>query len=159
MKSKTKKPIMKNPIVIISGIIILLIIGIVVYESLPASIRGVRGAADLTRIVYAESFDQAEDEYFVYFWNADCNACQQFDPDIVAAHERGVIIYVVDVADEQNRATWFQGEAGTNNQRPQNASEIEIAATPSLLHFRDGEVIGYALGIANGNALLDSFGQ
>lgn len=150
---------MKKLIVILSGILAVLIIGLVVYANLPASITGVRGAADLPRILYTESFDQADDEYFVYFWNAACPACQQFDSDILAAHELGIPIYVVDMANDQNAGAWFQGERGMNNQRPQSVSEIEISGTPSLLHFRNGEVVGYAVGIADGNALFATFGQ
>lgn len=122
-------------------------------------VTGVRGAADLPRILYTESFDQAEDEYFVYFWNASCEACQTFESDILAAHEHGIPIYVVDMADNQNVGSWFQGKRGMNNQRPQSASEIEVAGTPSMLHFRNGEVVGYAIGIADGNALFAIFGQ
>ena len=150
---------MKKPIIILSTVLVALIMGLIVYGNLPASVIGVRGAYDLPRILYTESFDQAEDEYFVYFWNAACPACQQFDSDIVAAHEVGIAIYVVDMANDQNANVWFQGERGMNNQHPQSASEIEISGTPSLLHFRNGEVVGYAVGISDGNALFATFGQ
>ena len=149
----------KKSIVVLSGILVLLIAGLVGYGNLPSSVMGVRGAADLPRILYTESFDQLEDEYFVYFWNATCPACQQFESDILSAYERGVIIYVVDMADDQNARAWFQGERGMNNQRPQNASEIEVSGTPSMLHFRNGEVVGYAVGITDGNALFATFGE
>jgi thiol-disulfide isomerase/thioredoxin len=136
-----------------------LIAVLVVVVNLPDSITDVRGTSDLPRIFYTESFDQSDDEYFVYFWNANCPACQQFDSDIVAAHERGIPIYVVDMADDRNASAWFQGEPGANNQQPQSASEIEVAGTPSLLRFVNGEVVGYATGIPDGNALFATFGQ
>lgn len=150
---------MKNSIKVLLGAFGALFVGLIVVGIIRDNDSVVRSAADLPRILYHESFNQTEDEYFVYFWNEFCGACVQFDPDVVSAHNDGLPIYVVDMVSDENAGAWFQGEPGFNNQFPQNGNEIEISWTPTILHFRNGVVVGYGAGISEGNALFAAFGE
>lgn len=85
--------------------LVAVVIGISIINS-----NEVSSTADLPLIHYTEAFDQEPDEYFVYFWNAACPACQQFDPDVMDAHRAGIPIFVVDMANADNRSAWYDWE-------------------------------------------------
>ena len=62
----------------------------------------VNSITDFKHINYTETFDQAESEYYVYFYQESCPICLQFGPELVEAHnQNNVPIYVVDAAAEE----------------------------------------------------------
>jgi len=66
---------------------------------------------DLPVILYSEVFDQEPEEYFVYFWNADCPASQQFEPHAMEASVSGIPIFIVDMTDPANQSIWYDWRA------------------------------------------------
>jgi len=88
----------------------LALVALVVGIGLLSSSSEVSATADLPMIHYTAAFDQDPDEYFVYFWNAACSFCQEFDPDVMEAHRAGAPIFVVDMANEDNQSAWYDWE-------------------------------------------------
>lgn len=72
----------------------------------------VNSITDFKHINYTETFDQAESEYYVYFYQESCPICLQFGPELVEAHnQNNVPIYVVDAAAEENLDAWYDWTA------------------------------------------------
>jgi len=78
-------------------ILILLVVMVVVGIGASFLIPSVNGTTDLGHINYTETFDQDHSEYYVYFYQVDCQFCKEFEPHILEAYGDDVPIYVVDV--------------------------------------------------------------
>jgi len=67
---------------------------------------------DLTRIEASSTFNQQDEEYIVYFWQATCTYCKQIEEDVIEFSNSGdVPIYIVDMQEEKNEASWYDWEA------------------------------------------------
>ncbi|MGN8843130.1 hypothetical protein ACTNDN_09940 [Niallia sp. HCP3S3_B10] len=67
---------------------------------------------DLTKIEASSTFNQQDEEYIVYFWQATCTYCKEIEEDVIEFSNSGdVPIYIVDMQEEKNEASWYDWEA------------------------------------------------
>ncbi|MCM3363794.1 hypothetical protein [Niallia sp. MER TA 168] len=67
---------------------------------------------DLTKIDASSTFNQQDEEYIVYFWQATCSYCKQIEEDVIEFSNSGdVPIYIVDMQEEKNESSWYDWEA------------------------------------------------
>ncbi|MEQ2467714.1 hypothetical protein [Niallia hominis] len=67
---------------------------------------------DLTKIDASSTFNQQDEEYIVYFWQATCSYCKQIEEDVIEFSNSGdVPIYIVDMQEEKNESIWYDWEA------------------------------------------------
>lgn len=67
---------------------------------------------DLTKIEASSTFNQQDEEYIVYFWQATCTYCKQIEEDVIEFSNSGdVPIYIVDMQEEKNESSWYGWEA------------------------------------------------
>lgn len=67
---------------------------------------------DLTKIEASSTFNQQDEEYIVYFWQATCSYCKQIEEDVIEFSNSGdVPIYIVDMQEEKNESIWYDWEA------------------------------------------------
>ena len=67
---------------------------------------------DLTKIEASSTFNQQDEEYIVYFWQATCTYCKQIEEDVIEFSNSGdVPIYIVDMQEEKNESSWYDWEA------------------------------------------------
>ncbi|WP_048718784.1 thioredoxin domain-containing protein [Bacillus sp. 522_BSPC] len=67
---------------------------------------------DLTKIEASSTFNQQDEEYIVYFWQATCTYCKEIEEHVIEFSNSGdVPIYIVDMQEEKNEASWYDWEA------------------------------------------------
>lgn len=137
-------------LMIILGLVVVVGVG---YVLLSPEINGTK---DLQFIKYTEAFEQAPDDYYVYFWQEGCRFCIEFDPFLTAAAKEGVPIFVIDLNEGSNTQARI-GEGEDFNERPQSPDEFTITGTPTLLRITDGVTVGYGVGVDEGVAMLMEF--
>ncbi|MEM5596099.1 hypothetical protein AAHB53_06725 [Niallia circulans] len=93
-----------RPVIIFSVIVLIIIIGIAAIWTLKSKDND--AIEDIQKINASATFNQQEEEYIVYFWQATCTYCKQIEKDVLSFSNNGEIpIYVVDMQDEKmNRA-------------------------------------------------------
>lgn len=93
-------------------ILIALVAIVIVAAGVNLFIPSVNSILDFKHINYTEAFNQKDSEYYVYFYQETCGLCQQFGPELVAAHnENKVPVYVVDMAADENVDAWYDWDA------------------------------------------------
>lgn len=70
-----------------------------------------KGQTELPIILGAETFDQLDEEYMVYFYQDSCYYCQELKPAIMDAQAAGMKLYAVDMAADENVDLWYDWEA------------------------------------------------
>ena len=84
-------------------ILIALVAVVIIAVGVNMFFPSVNSITDFKHINYTEAFDQKDSEYYVYFYQETCGLCQQFGPELVAAHnDENVPVYVVDMAADEN---------------------------------------------------------
>lgn len=194
-----------RPVIIFSVIVLIIIIGIASIWTLKSKDND--AIEDIQKINASATFNQQEEEYIVYFWQATCTYCKQIEKDVLSFSNNGEIpIYVVDMQDEKNESSWydweehhkkydqvigkiedgkevwneginienFQNDKNTawgivaneenqiiathntafGNEAPENAEEIEITGTPTMIKIKDGKFAAYAVGVEETVELL-----
>ncbi|MBM7540963.1 hypothetical protein [Amphibacillus cookii] len=72
----------------------------------------IQKSADINTISAADSFQQDDDHYFVYFWQEGCVYCEQIEDEMVDYANNGEIpIYLVDMLENENQSAWYDWEA------------------------------------------------
>ena len=93
-------------------ILIALVAVVIIAVGVNMFFPSVNSITDFKHINYTEAFDQKDSEYYVYFYQETCGLCQQFGPELVAAHnDENVPVYVVDMAADENLDAWYDWEA------------------------------------------------
>ncbi|WP_017471193.1 hypothetical protein [Amphibacillus jilinensis] len=98
-----------------SGLAIIIFIGITILTLIiltQISSNDIQQSADINTISAADSFQQEDDQYFVYFWQEGCVYCEQIEDIIVDYANNGDIpIYLVDMQENENHSAWYDWEA------------------------------------------------
>ncbi|PAE13326.1 hypothetical protein CHI02_05155 [Niallia circulans] len=98
-----------RPVIIFSVIVLIIIIGIAAIWTLKSKDND--AIEDIQKINASATFNQQEEEYIVYFWQATCTYCKQIEKDVLSFSNNGEIpIYVVDMQDEKNESSWYDWE-------------------------------------------------
>lgn len=91
----------------IYGLLALVVLSVVANFVFPT----INSGKELTKILGAETFNQKDEEYVVYFYQDSCYYCQQLDPTIVEAVQSGIKMYAVDMKAEENMDYWYDWDA------------------------------------------------
>ncbi|WP_312099331.1 hypothetical protein [Niallia sp.] len=74
--------------------------------------KSINAIEDIKKINASATFDQQDEEYIVYFWQATCTYCKQIESEVIDFSNNGDIpIYIVDMQDEKNESSWYDWEA------------------------------------------------
>ncbi|WP_141432114.1 thioredoxin fold domain-containing protein [Bacillus sp. 03113] len=66
---------------------------------------------DIKRIDYKETYEQNDEEYLVYFWQATCKYCKEIEKEVVDFNKNSDIpIYIVDMQSANNQEAWYDWE-------------------------------------------------
>lgn len=73
--------------------------------------KSIRAIEDIKKINASATFEQQDEEYIVYYWQATCTYCKQIENDVIEFSNDGDIpIYVVDMQDKENESNWYDWE-------------------------------------------------
>jgi thiol-disulfide isomerase/thioredoxin len=99
-----------RPRIIFSTIAVIIIICIAAIWWLNS--KSIHTMEDIKKINASATFNQQDEEYIVYFWQATCTYCEQIENDVIEFTNRGGIpIYVVDMQNKNNESSWYDWEA------------------------------------------------
>ncbi len=154
---------MNKIIIILAAVLITLIAGISIAN---IQIEKTDFYNNAEHIAAADVFKQ-DGRGIYYFYQDDCSHCKAMKPSMSnfynAIVDTDVNFYLVDMADKENSAYWYQGEDYTTDenfkQNPEDIKSVEdmqIVGTPTMVTIDNGKVTNYGIG---GTAIFDILDQ
>lgn len=147
-KRQNDKILMYSIIGVFSAIIILSIALIISENQEPVDPGDLLEYTEFQHLDNFDAFDdQSEDVYAVYYYQVECGACKSVKQEVlemVKANNSGLKVYLVDAASRPS-----------GNKSLIVLDGVEIRYTPTMLVYRDGELVEMFVGSDNIRPFID----